>query len=275
MRTLSRTACAIVVLAALTGQAAAQGNPNWSGPYAGIALGARWADTTWTTTGLQIGRGPVPIDASSPSDFNLLAFRSGGYAGYNWQNRGWVYGFELGIGYANDKQTHAGLPGCSIMCDGLTPGPAADLASVRMGWDASARTRLGYLVMPDLLLYGTGGLAWQQMKTSATCQHSGADPFCVFAPGNPFDTQTSSRTLTGWTVGGGLERMIGANWLIRADYQFSHFDKWDWNNTFKFVAPAAPATEASIYRYLLGVDTHVATIGLAYKFGGPREQPLK
>jgi hypothetical protein len=82
--------------------------------------------------------------------------------------------------------TAAGLPGCSIECFTGFPGPGVDVSSVRMGWDASARTRLGYWVTPELLLYGTGGVAWQDVRTSGTCQPSVPDRFCLVLPGNRF-----------------------------------------------------------------------------------------
>jgi outer membrane immunogenic protein len=98
---------------------------------------------------------------------------------------------------------------------------------VKMGWDASARLRIGYLVMPAVLLYGTGGVAWQSIQTTGTCQHSGPDPQCTFAAGTPFDTQTNSRTLTGGTIGAGIEVRAYQNWLLRGEYRYAHFSTFN------------------------------------------------
>jgi len=142
------------------------------------------------------------------------------------------------------------------------PGPGVDVSSVKMGWDASIRARLGYTITPDSLIYGTGGVAWQEMVSSGTCQHSLTDPQCTVAAGHPFDTQTNRNILTGWTVGGGLEKMCG-NWTLRAEYRFSQFNNA--NDDFPFLATGV-AVGTDFSRYKLSAQTHIATVGLAYKF---------
>lgn len=239
---------------------------NWTGPYVGLALGGKWADATWTTTSVSdLTDPPLPVDASSPRNYRPAGFRVGGYAGYSWQIANWVWGIEADFAWADATATAAGIPGCAIECFPGAPGPGVDTASVQMRWDASARGQLGFLLTPGLLLYGTGGVAWQDVETSGTCLHSLPDPACTSAPGNPFDTRTNSKTLTGGTVGGGLETIYG-NWLLRAEYRYAWFGKLD--GVFDFQAAGVPAG-ADTSRYNLSVDTHVATVGLAYKFGAP------
>jgi outer membrane immunogenic protein len=160
---------------------------SWTGSYAGIALGAKWADTTWTTTSISfVGNLLQPtVDSSSPRSYDLSGFRWGGYAGYNWQVAPqWVWSVEADLGGANQTVTAAGIPGCSILCFPAAPAPGTDTSSVKMRWDASLRARVGYLVSPDLLAYVTGGIAWQDIETSATCQHSLTDPICAPASGS-------------------------------------------------------------------------------------------
>jgi outer membrane immunogenic protein len=238
---------------------------DWTGPYVGIALGAKAAATTWTTTSTSDLPGTI-IDASSPSKFDPAGVRAGGYAGYNWQNQAWVYGVEFDVAYANSAATHAGIPGCTISCAPGAFGPGVDLSSVRMGWDASARARLGYLVTTDLLLYGTGGIAWQAVRTSGFCQHSFTDPQCFVADGDPFDFRTNSKTLTGWTIGGGFESKVYGNWLLRGEYRYAQFGSF--NGLLDFGSTGAPPG-IDFSRYNLSLNTHIATFGIAYRFGGP------
>jgi outer membrane immunogenic protein len=242
---------------------------NWTGFYLGGEVGAKWADTTWTTTSLTDTSFVRPIDGTSPRGFNPVGARVGGYLGYNWQFAPqWVGGFEADMAWADKTETAAGLPGCARpvanTCGLISaPGPGVDLSSVKMGWDASVRARLGFLVTPQLLLYGTGGVAWQQLETSGTCQHSLPDPYCFVEPGNPFVTVTNSTVRTGWTVGGGLEANIYGNWLLRGEYRYSDFGTW--NNAFNFnVAGETPGFDT--YRFHLKATTQIATVGLAYKF---------
>jgi outer membrane immunogenic protein len=238
---------------------------NWAGAYVGIELGGKWAATEWTTTNLfTTGFGVDPVDASSPRPYRPYAFRSGSFAGYNWQIANWVFGVEGDLAWANNTAAAAGIPGCSILCISGFPGPVFDTSSVRMGWDGSARARFGYLVISDVLLYGTGGIAWQNIKTSATCQLSAADPVCLQTAGDPFSTQTNSKTLTGWTLGAGIEKMWGS-WLLRAEYRYSQFGHFDGFFTF---------ADGSTVRYNLSVNTQMVTLGLAYKFGDWGKSPV-
>jgi outer membrane immunogenic protein len=116
-------------------------------------------------------------------------------------------------------------------------------------------------VLPNLLAYGTGGVAWQHVETSATCQHSGPDPLCIILPGNPFATVTNSTTRTGWTIGGGLEASIYGNWLLRGEYRYSDFGTWD--NSFNLGLPGGVPTFVNSQ---LKIKTQIATFGIAYKF---------
>lgn len=236
----------------------------WAGPYVGLALGGKVADARWTTTS-NSDLGGTTVDASSPDRFRPAAFRVGGYAGYNWQADPWVYGVEVDIAYADGKTTHAGLPGCAIQCVAGFPGPGVDTSSVKLGWDASARARLGYLFRPDMLVFATGGVAWQSIEATGTCQHSLSDPQCTVAVGDPFDTQTDRKILTGWTVGLGLEARLSGNWLLRGEYRYADFGTM--HGVFEFGAAGVPAGSDTV-RYDLAVRTHTATLGLAYKFGG-------
>jgi outer membrane immunogenic protein len=253
---------------------------SWTGFYVGASIGGKWADTTWTTTSLVEGNAPPcpldnntncsAIDGSSPRNYNLSSGRFGGFLGYNWQFAPqWVLGIEFDLAGANSTKTAVGVPGCTISCittsdTGAIPGPGADLSSVKMGWDASARGRLGYLVSPSLLIYGTGGIAWQKIETSATCQHSIPDPLCRrIEPAEPFITVTNRTTRTGWTIGGGVDARIVGNWILRGEYRYSDFGTW--NNSFDLSLPGV-GTYTTFIGTQLKIKTQIATLGIAYKF---------
>jgi outer membrane immunogenic protein len=237
---------------------------DWSGAYIGGAIGAKWTDSTWSTISTEDPPFAFStVDASSPRQFNPFGPRVGAYGGYNWQSRMWVYGVEFDVAYANKTAASLGIPGCTIQCTVGFPGPGVDTSSVKMGSDASVRARIGYLMTPSVLLYATGGVAWQQIQTSGFCQHSFTDPQCQFAPPTPFDLETNSKILTGWTVGGGVESRIFGNWLVRGEYRYSSFRSF--TDVFPFSFPGFPPGVDAL-RYNLSVNTHIVTLGLAYKF---------
>jgi outer membrane immunogenic protein len=233
----------------------------WSGFYVGAELGARWGTTTWTTLSVVDAGFPITLDASSPRHYDTTASLRGGlYLGYDYQFASrWVAGAEFDWADAHKTNMQAGIPGCSILCLGA-PGPVADSSSVTLGWDASARARLGYLVMPNVLLYGTGGIAWQRISSSATCQFSGPDPLCPGIAGTPFATATVSTTRTGWTLGAGIESRIAERWILRGEYRYAGFGTW---NVQSNLTNDGLTTNLG---YQLKISTQIATLGIAYQF---------
>jgi outer membrane immunogenic protein len=238
----------------------------WAGFYIGAALGAKWTDAKWTTTQLveppSSDVGTAVIDSSSPDRFRPSSFRAGGYAGYNWQTGPWVYGLEIDAAWSDGSDTHAGIPGCKIICNAGFPGPGVTSSSIRVLWDAGLRARAGYLVMPDMLIYATGGVTWQNIEVSGTCSNTLSDPVCLVSPPFAVKTQTDRYTATGWTLGGGVERKFGA-WLLRGEYRYS-----DLGTVSGVLFSGQPSVDpgADAVHYSVSVRTHVASFGLAYKF---------
>jgi outer membrane immunogenic protein len=239
----------------------------WGGGYLGFAPGVKLGSATWTATLINggVANGSTPAtapDASSPRTYDLTAARIGGYAGFNWQYGPWVVGPEAAFAWADAKQTRAFMPGCSLGCGGFSaPAGPNDTASVRLGWDGNIGARAGYLVTPDMLLYGTSGLALQQVETTGACHNPSIESQYCFGPG-PQPPIKHDLTLVGVTVGAGLETAISGNWRLRGEYRFSYFPSV--NDTLPF--PPSETGANNTYRYRLSSQTHILTMGLAYKF---------
>ena len=221
---------------------------------------------TWTTTQLvdppSVFVGTAVIDASSPDRFSPSGFRIGGYAGYAWQAQRWVFAIEGDAAWSDATETRAGIPGCAIECFAGFPGPGVDSSSVSALWDASVRARAGFLVMPQTLIYATGGVAWQRIEVSGTCANSLDDPLCLESPPFTVKTQVDRYTLTGWTIGGGIEQKFGS-WLLRGEYRYSDYGSVD---GVLFAGQPVIDPGADAVHYSVSVRTHTATLGLAYKF---------
>jgi outer membrane immunogenic protein len=224
---------------------------SWAGFYAGVGIGGRWLDPDWSTTAVFDPTGlQIPFQTDPNAGFDSAAFRVSGYAGYNWQlSPVWLVGFEGDLGWADNRDTLGSrIPGLGIVNGGSS-------TEVSANWDASIRARAGYLINPAWLAYITGGAAFQNVTATATCP--GDTNVCNPATGT--QSNSNSRTLTGWTIGGGLEGMLARNWLARIEYRYSDL------GSFSFTAlqfnPDAFGANAQ-----LSVRSQTVTAGVAYKW---------
>jgi outer membrane immunogenic protein len=240
---------------------------NWNGFYVGVGLGGRWTDTDWTTTCLAPVAGvcaaPDAFGArfgiDNPAAFNTSGFRVSGYVGYNWQVANWVLGIEGDFAYGDNQKTLTGIPGAHLL--GLT---ANDFASIRDRWDASIRGRLGFLVTPQALFYVTGGATWLDKEVTAACfaPSFAAGGWCVLPP----HAESVSKTLFGWTIGGGLDWMFLPAWVARAEYRYSDYTGDALGARF------FAGTPIDTFDAIVEQKTHTAYLGLSYLFNwsGPR-----
>jgi outer membrane immunogenic protein len=224
---------------------------SWTGFYVGGSLGLRWSDRDWTTTSGN-GLGSASLVPSSISLDSTTA-RGGGYLGYNWQTSSWLVGLEGDIAWADKSKSNAGIPG---LCFSGGVGPSCtvlDNVTVKEGWDASLRGRVGFLVTPAWLVYATGGAAWQQISISASCNGTNINnSFCGIVLAD-----SSSTVRTGWTIGGGVEVMLSSNWVARAEYRYADF------GSIGFTFPPAPSTG---FTSNVSLKTNTALLGFGYKF---------
>ena len=229
----------------------------WTGFYAGVGLGARAIEPDWNTTALVPGFVPDPF--SNPQTFDTTDFRVSGYFGYNWQFGTWLLGLEGDVGWADNKTNRAGIPGTFNGGGALgTVGPLAatlalDASSIKADWDASIRGRVGILAGPSVLLYATGGAAWLNVDTGASCLGNAINAsWCVATR-----SQTNSSTRFGWTVGAGVEWMFAPNWIARGEYRFSDYGSFDTT----FFGGTVDQVSTSI-----DLQTHTAYFGISYLF---------
>ena len=137
----------------------------------------------------------------APQWFNDSTIRGGLLAGYNWQINGmFVAGVEATFGYTGNTASQPGYAPGFYGPAGLIVLPG-DETSIRTTWDAGFRARFGYLVMPNFMVFATGGVAVQRYTFTSFF-------ICGCGPGDGF-AQTS-KTFVGPSVGGGAGRRFGA-----------------------------------------------------------------
>ena len=143
---------------------------SWIGPYLGGNIGYQWGDVT--------------NSIASPSGAG-----GGVQGGYNWQFGQFVIGGEADIQASGAGDTFA-------------------LWKFSNPWFGTLRGRAG-LAMNNILLYGTGGLAFGNVRAQAL-------------------NLTETHSAAGWTLGVGAEIGITANWSAKAEYLYVNLN----NNQF-------------------------------------------
>ena len=204
----------------------------WTGLYLGVNAGGTWSNNNTVDTATidafgepALGGGPefgvasaALATASVPAKID--GFIGGGQIGYNFQfTNSFVAGLEA------DIQGIAASNGSNLVFSQATVGgfegnPIDQNLSSRRRLDylGTVRGRLGFTLTPTFLVYGTGGLAYGQTRSSTSITQ-----IVESAPALPnhyssFGSFSNSRV--GWTAGGGIEWLFAPNWSVKAEYLY-------------------------------------------------------
>lgn len=181
MRLASQLVALIAALTLTATVASAQ-----SGPYAGLAIGYGWSELNTVKTVLTPPPPPPPIYTEFPAS-SVEGLSGTVFAGY-----------DLAIG----RGIIVGLEGDFELMDWNGHFHNDDFTT---RWHATLRGRLGYQLMPNTVVYVTGGAAWMHMSVS---------PDMVGSFGS---------TLTGYAVGAGAEYALFPKAKLRLEYLYSDF----------------------------------------------------
>ncbi len=234
---------------------------SWSGFYIGGSIGSQVSTHNWTTTSLQSPATTAPAlfnTASARVSLDSTRFRSAAHVGYNFQMTDqFVAGIEADLGGPFfDTHRVQGVPGTHGGATLLGFAGNADVTRGLYRWDASIRSRFGFVATPNTLFYATGGVAFASTRYGINCP--GVFPAGSWCSANRSEYISAMRT--GWTAGIGVDAMLSdPSWIVRAEYRYSDFGAI--NRTF-FSSSAADAVTSR-----LALRTHSFTLGLSYKFG--------
>jgi opacity protein-like surface antigen len=234
---------------------------DWTGFYIGVHGGYGWADHT--TIGFNKHEfAALPPDLALSSTSKLKGGVFGGHAGYNWQwSQRWVGGLEVDFSGADLKQSRS----ISVQ-DFNTSGELVDvrthLRASKLDWLASARARLGFLLTPEFLLYGTGGAAWTHTKSLDQ-----RDAILVLSGSSESFVERGNTSHFGWVAGAGGEwKMWNSHWLLRVEYL--HYDFGNSTTSFNTLRTATGSTDINSGPFNLDskLTTDVVRGGVSYKF---------
>jgi outer membrane immunogenic protein len=187
---------------------------SWTGCYVGLNAGYAWGNANPTLVGSLVDFFGLEGAAGTPS-LSPNGFIGGGQVGCNWQANQFVFGGELDFSGLDGKDS------ASVSPFFLGKGANTTTFSSQYDWLFTARLRGGFLVQPNWLLYVTGGLAVTRASDSAVC--IAAFRGCTGLPNPNSLTWSDSATLTGGTVGGGVETKFAPHWTARVEYLYAKF----------------------------------------------------
>lgn len=256
----------------------------WTGFYAGLNAGVAFGDSSLNTTGTPFWSNPAGLLAGAPATANALAaaiasnasssgsgFVGGGQLGYDFQFApAFVLGFEADMqALSSSRRTASASSTTSFAPFGFPANSYSSTASFsqRLDYLGTVRGRIGYLATPSLLTYITGGLAYGGANVSSSFSLQQMFPGWTTTIVPPiFGTRSASKTVAGWTLGGGLEWMLGSHWSAKAEYLYYDLGTVSapisLTQNVNVTTPWATATGQTSSRF----DGHIIRVGVNYRF---------
>ena len=205
----------------------------WNGFYAGVNVGAAFAGSSGLDTPADQWGSITPFSEASGTTSNAGAV--GGFqAGVSKSVGSFVFGIEADISLASAGATNTDEALFSSQYSGPTYSTSSWQATnttyqTSLDWYATIRARLGYAVMPNLVIFGTGGLAFGGVSldmtrdyamgfTSSSCEmgicstNSQSDAYTYKARGTGY--------AVGWAAGAGVDYALGNGITVRAEYLY-------------------------------------------------------
>ncbi len=217
----------------------------WTGLYAGVNVGGAFSSGN---SFRMIGDGASFGNAAVGLMPAMVSNKRSGFAG----------GFQLGANYQTGKfvigaETDLQMLGFSRKSTiSMVSGTSGSLKQ-SSHWLGTTRVRLGFTPVDRLLVYGTGGVAYGNIKANGG----------YIAPGlaNAVWQGSMSDTKFGWTLGVGAEYALTNNITAKLEYLYYDLGKGD------VVMGAANVAAAGVSpAYRMENRGNIVRAGLNYKF---------
>lgn len=257
------------------------GFSEWNGFYLGGNLGYWQSQTNKITTTGSVNFINQAYEPGASNIANALAQTATNH--FSFHPDGLIGGGQIGYNYQSSERILLGL---NIDFDGLTNSSnnyalqkyvrLADFDETYIGslnikqkinYLGTIRARLGYLFCPTILVYATGGFAYGNvtLNTAWTAQESlGPEVFPTIAT-----HKNSSKTLTGWTAGAGVEWLFKPNWS--ASFEYNYYDLNDLNTSTNLAQLNTSTSPAELWGSVnanadLSLAVGMVRLGVNYHF---------
>jgi len=220
----------------------------WSGPYVGLQAGYVKGKGTINLTEIYKDKRPVAVFKEKKLYYDPFTLKPGGFiggifAGVNrkMDNSDVVLGIEAALNYTNIKKKKSPL---YLNGDELN----GQSYTLKQKWDVAFYGRVGMLMGEDknLMPYLLAGIAGCKLYGGMT--KNGV-------------TKWDNDTLTGWTVGAGLEYKINKKWHVRVQYRYTDYGSATFAHDFSSGMISDKYT-AKVKKY----KTNSIMFGISYNF---------
>jgi outer membrane immunogenic protein len=173
---------------------------SWTGCYVGVEGGGSWgrdrARSNGTNNGVVNG-----TDGALKTASDISGGLVGGTLGCNYQWKQWVFGIEGDGSWSGER-------GSSNLVPPFVPDFRED---VSQSYIATIRGRVGFTVTPTVLIYGTAGGAFADLRIHE---------FNPTGVGGALTGATETRSFAGWTAGAGVEWGFAPSWSAKFEYLY-------------------------------------------------------
>ncbi|HEX2966739.1 MAG TPA: outer membrane protein [Syntrophorhabdaceae bacterium] len=178
----------------------------WTGFYIGLNAGYGFGGNNGYSFGSvdPVWQTAVQSNWVDEPSFRPKGFVGGAQAGFDYQICDkLLVGVETDFQYSDIKDKNRGKSSTHF----------DELSQIKqdMEWFGTLRARFGVLPTQRLLIYGTGGLAYGKLKSSASVD---------FFSGDQIFAGSSTTTRSGYTGGGGIEFAVAKNITVKGEYLY-------------------------------------------------------
>jgi outer membrane immunogenic protein len=257
--------------------APAQAQPSWTGAQVGgqggvanMAQGFAEPRAYLFPSSCAVGVGGSEC-IETPFSFNpnKTSATGGGFLGYRIQFGTFVAGIEGDINAKSASASYSLTDSNRFRAENF-------YGTASQGADGSIRGRLGFLVTPWTLVYGTGGVAFggvsglfsYSARELTTHCPAGAGFVCASAAGGG----SWSTTRTGATGGGGVETMLTNYLTLRLEYRYSDLGNFSETVPLRTVCGTSPlgapacSSPSSAATINLHPTFQTVMVGIGYNF---------
>lgn len=250
----------VLGVALLAGTAlAASAQEQWHGFYVGLNAGYSFGSsdvsttTVFSPTGYFAQSSVDTINKDGVGKLSPSGFIGGATVGWNISKGKTLFGLEGDYDYLSASDSRS----VTTVYPDFSPSTYTLSQTVKANWLATVRLRFG-IAKPDMLWYLTGGAAFAGLKMSETFTDT-------FGPSDQSGSKSDTRT--GWTVGAGAEKSLGAShkWSLKLEYLYADLGKMTF--TGGVLSDDGDPQPDSPFTNTAKLTENVVRLGFNYHFG--------